>query len=133
VKPLLNSKAVCQLLGVSPAVLSRMVHANKIPYVLLSSGKKKLTVRFREEELERWLDRRSRGAVPKASLSLKDVDKNQGDTAQPIENKNGRLFLQTSVDAVSQLKTGKASGEGHVQPCPEVGINGPQGSAKGQP
>ena len=61
-KPLLNSKAVCELLDVSPAALSRMVHSNRIPYVLLTSGKTKLTVRFREEELEKWLDRRSRGA-----------------------------------------------------------------------
>jgi predicted site-specific integrase-resolvase len=51
-KPLLNTKSVCQILGVSPAVLSRWVHSNKIPYVLLTSGKKKLVVRFREEELE---------------------------------------------------------------------------------
>ena len=45
-KPLLNSKAVCEILAVSPAVLSRMVHSNRIPYVLLSGGKTKLTVRF---------------------------------------------------------------------------------------
>jgi excisionase family DNA binding protein len=64
-KPLLDSKAVCEILGIKPPTLSRMVHANKIPYVLLGTGKKKLTVRFREAELEVWLDRRSRGALPK--------------------------------------------------------------------
>jgi hypothetical protein len=48
------------------------VHANKIPYVLLTAGKKKLVVRFKEEELERWLDRRSRGPVPR-SISKQDV------------------------------------------------------------
>jgi excisionase family DNA binding protein len=65
-KPLLNSKAVCELLDIKPATLSRMVHSNRIPYVLLGTGKKKMTVRFREEELEAWLDRRSRGPAPKA-------------------------------------------------------------------
>jgi excisionase family DNA binding protein len=64
-KPLLNSKAVCAILDIKPPTLSRMVHANKIPYVLLGIGKKKMTVRFREDELEAWLNRRSRGAVPK--------------------------------------------------------------------
>jgi excisionase family DNA binding protein len=63
-KPLLDSKAVCELLGVAPATLSRMVRSKKIPYVLLGTGKKKLTVRFRQEVLEQWLDRRSRGPVP---------------------------------------------------------------------
>jgi excisionase family DNA binding protein len=73
-KPLLNSKAVCQLLGISPAVLSRWVHANKIPYVQLTAGKKKLVVRFKENELEAWLDRRSRGAVPKPPANLSRDD-----------------------------------------------------------
>jgi predicted DNA-binding transcriptional regulator AlpA len=65
VTPLLDSKAVCGLLRVSPATLSRLVRANKIPPVLLGTGKTKMTVRFRESELENWLDRRSRGAVAK--------------------------------------------------------------------
>jgi excisionase family DNA binding protein len=59
--PLLDSKAVCGLLRVSPATLSRLVRANKIPYVLLGTGKTKLNVRFREEEIEAWIVRRSRG------------------------------------------------------------------------
>lgn len=96
-KPLLSSKDVCQILGVSPAVLSRWVHANKVPYVLLTSGKKKLIVRFREDELEAWLDRRSRGAVPKLRTSLSEVDKKPGKAAQHIETKDNGLFLETSA------------------------------------
>jgi excisionase family DNA binding protein len=65
VKPLLNSKAVCEILGIKAPTLSRMVHSNRIPFILLGTGKKKLTVRFREEELEAWLDRRSRGPAPR--------------------------------------------------------------------
>jgi excisionase family DNA binding protein len=61
-KPLLNSKKVCDLLDVKRFTLSRMVHKGTIPYVLLGTGKRKLTVRFREEELEAWIQRRSRGA-----------------------------------------------------------------------
>jgi len=63
-KPLLTCTQVCQLLSISPATLTRWVRANKIPYVLLGTGATKLNVRFREEEIEAWLSRRSRGAVP---------------------------------------------------------------------
>ena len=61
-KPLLNSKAVCELLSVSPATLSRMVKSGRIPYVLLGTGRLKKTVRFKEDELEAWVQRRTRGA-----------------------------------------------------------------------
>jgi hypothetical protein len=38
-----------------------MIHAKKIPHVLLGNGRKNLIVRFREDELEAWIARRSRG------------------------------------------------------------------------
>ena len=72
-KALLNSRDVCQLLLISPATLSRMVRSNRIPYVLLGKGKVKLAVRFREDELERWIARRSRGAVPR-NLPVQNCD-----------------------------------------------------------
>lgn len=103
-KPLLNSKAVCQILDIKPATLSRMVHANKIPFVLLGAGKKKLTVRFREEELENWLTRRSRGPVPKAVSNLKPIDKNNGKAMKPTENKEGAPILETGVNTLPPLK-----------------------------
>jgi len=71
-KSLLDSKAVCTILGIKPPTLSRMVHSNRIPFVLLSTGKKKMTVRFKEEELEAWIDRRSRGPAPKPKLNGED-------------------------------------------------------------
>ena len=49
-KPLLDSKAVCEILGIKPPTLSRMVHANKIPYVLLGVGQKKMTVSCRQSK-----------------------------------------------------------------------------------
>jgi len=64
VTPLLTSRAVCELLNISAATLSRMIKTNRIPYILMSSGKTKNSVRFSEAELERWIERRSRGAVP---------------------------------------------------------------------
>jgi hypothetical protein len=55
-KPLLNSKAVCEILDIKRATLSRMVHAGKIPYVLLGTGRKKLTVSFEEELSGGWTE-----------------------------------------------------------------------------
>ena len=112
-KPLLNSKAVCQLLGISPTVLSRWVHANKIPYVLLTSGKKKLVVRFREDELELWLDRRSRGAVSKPRSNLSDVDKKNGQIAQPLDNTVVRPVLENSLNSDLRLKRAHNASEGN--------------------
>src|SRR5512142_3249349 len=83
-KALLTCGEVCQLLHVSPATLSRMVASNRIPYVLMSSGKTKKTVRFSEAELERWIERRSRGAVPPVKQSIEES--RQG---QPIASANG--------------------------------------------
>jgi excisionase family DNA binding protein len=60
-KPLLTNAQVCELLKISPATLTRWIRANKIPYVLLGTGPTKLNVRFREDELEAWITRRSRG------------------------------------------------------------------------
>ena len=62
--PLLNSKTVCQWLGIAPATLSRMVHSKKIPFILLTTGKRKMVVRFEEAALQAWLDRWSRGPAP---------------------------------------------------------------------
>jgi len=59
--PLIDSKEACRMLGIQRFTLSRLVHKNMIPYVLMGTGKRKLTVRFREEELEAWVSRRSRG------------------------------------------------------------------------
>ena len=79
-KPLLTSKAVCALLNVSAATLSRMVHAKKIPHVLLGNGKKNLIVRFREDELEAWITRRSKGVGGLPSARKFIVNCNEAET-----------------------------------------------------
>lgn len=61
---LLTSKQVSELLSISLATVSRMVRSNRLPFILIGSGKKKKTVRFVETQLNAWCARRSRGAVP---------------------------------------------------------------------
>ena len=63
-KPMLKRKVVCERMGISPGTLSRMVRQNKIPYVLIGTGKTKRTVRFVEAALNAWVARRMRGAGP---------------------------------------------------------------------
>ena len=71
--PLLSSKAVCELLDISAATLSRMVRTNRIPYVLIGTGRRKLIVRFREAELEAWIERRTRGAFNRSRKNGNEV------------------------------------------------------------
>ena len=78
--PLLTSKAVCKLLDISPATLSRMVRTNRIPYVLLSTGRRKLIVRFREAELEAWVERNQ---APQAVLAVHRTN-GQQDRSRPL-------------------------------------------------
>jgi excisionase family DNA binding protein len=78
-KPLLTSKAVCALLGITPATLSRMVHSKRIPHVILTAGRRKLVVRFKEDDLEAWINRRSRGPAPKGN----GKDNDRQDPATP--------------------------------------------------
>ncbi len=60
-KPLLNQKQVATLLNVSQATVSRLVKAGGIPYIFITGGTRKQTVRFVEEQVERWITKRSRG------------------------------------------------------------------------
>jgi excisionase family DNA binding protein len=108
---LLDTQQVCDVLSIKPPTLSRMVHSGKIPHILLGTGKKKWSVRFRRQEIEAWLTRRSRGPapIPKASSNLKEVDKRNGGTSQPIENKEVTPFQQTGVNTFPPLKANSAT------------------------
>ena len=95
-KPLLNSKKVCDLLDIKRFTLSRLVHKGMIPYVLLGTGKRKLTVRFREDELEQWIARRSRGAGGVRRMA-------QNDYAVATEKQNSPQVVElNAVPLVSQ-------------------------------
>ena len=86
IKPLLTPTQVCLLLAISQPTLTRWVRAQKIPYVLMGTGKTKLNVRFREEEIEAWITRRSRGPGGMRGAAAAQPSSN-GD-ALPTGNKN---------------------------------------------
>jgi len=50
-----------------------MIRANKIPHIVLGQGKTKKSVRFSEADLERWLERRSRGPVPPKRIETQEA------------------------------------------------------------
>ena len=58
---LLTEAQICAVYQISAATISRMVHANEIPYIYIRTGRRKKTVRFRWSEIQRWIHSRSRG------------------------------------------------------------------------
>jgi hypothetical protein len=57
----LTQSQIGVVLQVSPATMSRLVALKEIPFVVIQSGRRKKTVRFRWRDVERWLALRSRG------------------------------------------------------------------------
>jgi len=55
VERLLTIQQVCDLLQVSPALVYKWVHYGFVPYIKLG-----VSLRFRESELIRWLEKRER-------------------------------------------------------------------------
>ena len=62
-EPLLNARAVAELLDLSVETVFRWVKAGKLPAIRLPGG----AIRFRESEIDAWLDERAtprRGVRP---------------------------------------------------------------------
>jgi excisionase family DNA binding protein len=58
---LLTPKQVAEMFQLSLATLSRMAGAGQIPHIILKTGRRKKVIRFRTEEVERWLSARTHG------------------------------------------------------------------------
>ena len=58
---LLTQKQLGDLLQLSQATISRMCAAGDLPHIVLRAGKRKRVIRFRLEEVERWLQSRTHG------------------------------------------------------------------------
>ena len=59
-RKLWTAREVAALLSVKPATIYSWVKARQIPYLVLSNGDRKNCVRFRQTEIERWLQRKER-------------------------------------------------------------------------
>ena len=51
---------VAEQLAVSAATVMRMCSSGDLPHIVLRAGRRKRVVRFRQEDVERWLVSRSR-------------------------------------------------------------------------
>jgi excisionase family DNA binding protein len=60
---LLKQEEIAEMLDVSQATISRMCASNQIPHIILKSGRRKRVIRFRLEEVERWLQSRTHGGL----------------------------------------------------------------------
>ena len=58
---LLRQREIAEMLDVSQATISRMASAGDIPHIILRTGRRKKVVRFRFEDIERWIQSRAHG------------------------------------------------------------------------
>jgi len=68
---LLKSEKVAAMLDVSPSTLSRMCSSGNIPHIILRSGIRKKTVRFRESDLDLWIKQRTLNQIDPPSQRRK--------------------------------------------------------------
>ena len=54
-------KDLAEYLAVKPVTVYEWVKRRRVPHILLSAGKRKETVRFRRQDIDRWLKQRERG------------------------------------------------------------------------
>jgi PTS system nitrogen regulatory IIA component len=65
VERLLTISQVCEVLQVSPALVYKWVHYGYVPYIKIGS-----LVRFRESDLERWLNVKKRHGRPSLKIPV---------------------------------------------------------------
>lgn len=73
---LMTAKQVSELIEVKPSTVYQWVHVGLIPYVKI--GK---CVRFKKDELFRWIDKNHR----RERVSFKSVEKALGKRATPVQ------------------------------------------------
>jgi excisionase family DNA binding protein len=105
---LLRPKDVADILQVSQATICRMASAGELPCVVLRAGRRKKVVRFREEEIERWLTQRTHG----------------GGTGQGWQRKRARIGNGLATEkraSMQRLEPQRKNDNGHgtVSPVPE--------------
>ena len=102
---LLKSEAVTKRLDVSPATLSRMVGAGQIPHIVLRTGRRKKIIRFRAEDVERWLSARTHGGAA-----------DQG--AKRTRGRKGNTVATQKLASLQVPEPQGENGEGHRSICP---------------
>lgn len=60
---LLTPKSLADMLDVSQATISRMCSSGDLPHIVLRSGRRKRVIRFRAEDVEKWLALRTHGGL----------------------------------------------------------------------
>jgi excisionase family DNA binding protein len=60
VNPLWSPKQLADYLGVKLGTIYAWVKAQQIPHIVLSKGARKQCVRFRQAEIDAWLQKRHR-------------------------------------------------------------------------
>lgn len=101
---LLSQKDVAEMLQVSLSTLSRMCSSGDLPHIVLRAGKRKRVIRFRLDEIEKWLASRTH-AGPESERPIRKRGRNGNGlaTAKTMklqvheverENREGHRFEQ---------------------------------------
>ena len=98
---LLTQKDVAEMFQTSQATISRMACAGQIPHVVLRTGRRKNIIRFRPEDVERWLRERTHGGP-----------KNQRSKQKQPPNGNGMVTEKTMNAEVQDTKRENDGGHG---------------------
>jgi excisionase family DNA binding protein len=72
-KPKMTPKQIAVILQLSLATVSRMTASGLLPAILVSVGRRKKIYRYDEDEIQRWLAERSRGAAGRRATPRIDV------------------------------------------------------------
>jgi len=106
---LLTQKELAEILQLSRATISRMCAAGDLPHYVLRSGRRKRVIRFRLEEIEKWLAQRTHtgpgGERPKRNSA---------------RNGNELATAKTMMLQVHEAERENGQGHEHVRPVPEA-------------
>ena len=94
---LLTPKNVADMLQVSQATISRMcTKTGGLPHIVLRKGRRKKVIRFRQDEVERWLRSRTLSAAGRAAQIPEHAE--FGDTAA-TENADSAQGCETESES----------------------------------
>jgi excisionase family DNA binding protein len=98
---LLTQKDVADMLSVSQPTISRMCKHGDLPFIVLKAGRRKKVIRFRVEDVERWITKKtSTGAANRRSARNERLNGNgmATDDGEMSQVSGGKGVVTNSVD-----------------------------------
>jgi excisionase family DNA binding protein len=98
---LLTQKDVADMLSVSQPTVSRMCKHGDLPFIVLKAGRRKKVIRFRVEDVEKWITKKTSTGVANRRSARNELlngnGKATGDGDAPQVG-DGKRVVSSSVD-----------------------------------